>query len=155
MGRSASAVGRQNRVKGKVWERALVNLLRPIFGDTVKRGLAQARFGAAEEADVKGVPRLWIEAKCGKKVNPRAALAQAIEAEAASRVGAVIAGGQLVPPDRRWPVAMCKDDQKLPGQGANTFVVMQLDDFVALLGEWWRATRSAPCSSPPVPPPAA
>lgn len=112
--------GRSSRRKGIDWERAVAERLGAVFGPgNVRRGL-QYRDGA-ECPDVIA-PGLWVEAKRGRRTNPRAALAQATEACAA-------AGGG------RWPVAVCKDDREAP------FVAMALDDFVDLLAEW-HALRS-------------
>ena len=93
--------------------------LRTTFGDGIKRGLAQSRFGAGEAPDVDGVPCLWFETKHGKQVNLRAAYAQAVDAMAAA--------GRT---KDRWPVAVCKDDRK------NALVVMGWDHFLELLAEW-------------------
>jgi hypothetical protein len=132
-------MGKLSRDKGKRWERAVAALLRPIFGGTVKRGLAQARFGASEDADVKGVPEFWVECKHGRQVNLRAALEQARGAESVSRNGATRGTrAEVFPRDRLRPVACCKDDRKDP------VVVMYLDDFVSLLQEWW----SLKCGEP-------
>jgi hypothetical protein len=105
------------RRKGHDWERALVHRFAEVFGiERVRRGL-QYRDGA-ECPDVEA-PALWIEAKRGKRTNPRAALTQAKEASLGKGV---------------WPIAVCKDDRHEP------FVTMELDDFLDLLREWW-ATR--------------
>jgi hypothetical protein len=106
------------RRKGHNWERELVHLFAAVFGaDKVRRGL-QYRDGA-DCADVIA-PQLWIEAKCGRLTNPRAALRQAMEA---------CAGKGL------WPVAICKDDRTTPT------VTMTLDDFLDLAREWWTSRQ--------------
>lgn len=67
-----------SRVKGKVFEREVVDAFRPIFPNA-KRGLSQSRDGA-ECADVEGTP-FWIEAKRRRgRVDLQAAYEQAKEA---------------------------------------------------------------------------
>jgi hypothetical protein len=110
--------GRGARRKGHDFERELVHVFRAVFGEDVRRG-CQFRDGA-EAADVV-TPALWVEAKRGRRTNPRAALAQAVEA----------CGERPL-----WPVAVCKDDKAPP------FVAMRLDDFIELLGEWWQTKKA-------------
>jgi hypothetical protein len=108
--------GAHSRRKGIRWELEVVHLFETVFGEgKVRRGL-QYRSGA-EVADVVA-PALFIECKRGRRTNPRAALAQALAASAGKGL---------------WPVAACKDDHAEP------FVAMRLDDFLALLREWWSA----------------
>jgi hypothetical protein len=102
-----SALGRRSRRKGKTWERELAALLRPLFGEHVKRGL-QSRCGR-DGCDVEGTP-FWLEAKHGKLVNVRAALRQALEAT-----------------DGRPAVVVAKDDRSAP------LVVMRLGDWLELV----------------------
>ena len=118
-------MGALSRRKGRAWEQALVRMLKPIFGEQVKRGLAQSRFGASEAPDVNNVPGWWVEAKHGQLVNLRAALEQASTAMAAA----------AIPGDTRRPVAFCKDNRSRP------VAVLYLDDFLALLQEWHQATH--------------
>jgi hypothetical protein len=101
--------GAGSRRKGAAWERALARRLRDALGDPdIKRGF-QSRDGTdAPDVDLTG---WWIEAKVGRKPNPRAALAQAIAA---------------APPGRK-PVAIVKDDRKEP------IVILRLDDFITLI----------------------
>lgn len=99
-------MSRMQRVKGKVWERAVANLLKPLFGDSVKRGF-QSRSGR-DGCDVEGTP-YWIECKHGVLVNLRAAMRQAVEDS-----------------DGRIPVVVAKDNRSEP------LVVMRLSDWVAL-----------------------
>ena len=104
-------MGRMQRVKGQVWERAVAALFRAALGlgaDVVKRGW-QARDGR-EASDVQGTP-FWIECKHQRLCNAQAALRQAEEAT-----------------DGRPPVAVCKDNRGAP------FVVMRLNAFLALVG---------------------
>ena len=101
-----AALGRRSRRKGKTWERELAALLRPVFGEHVKRGF-QSRCGR-DGCDVEGTP-FWLEAKHGKLVNVRAALRQALEAT-----------------DGRPAVVVAKDDRNAP------LVVMRLEDWLEL-----------------------
>jgi len=102
-------MGARSRRKGAAWERALVQRFRDAYPDvSVRRGF-QARSGS--EAPDIDAPGLWIEAKHGRCVNLRAALAQAIA---------------CAPSDRR-PIAVCKDNRTEP------LVVMRLDDFFELV----------------------
>ena len=88
-----------------------------MFGDDdVRRGL-QARSG--EEVPDVEVPCLWVECKREKRTNPKAALRQAIADATKGRI----------------PIAVCKDDR------ADATVTMLFEDFLELLGEWWRASR--------------
>ncbi|MFI5297492.1 MAG: hypothetical protein ACHREM_05285 [Polyangiales bacterium] len=113
--------GAHSRRKGIRWELEVVHLFERVFGEgKVRRGL-QYRSGA-ECADVI-VPALHIEAKRGRRTNPRAALVQAIEASKGKGL---------------WPVAVCKDDHAEP------FIAMRLSDFVLLLQEWWSNRPTAP-----------
>jgi hypothetical protein len=107
------------RRKGLDFERWLVHRFAEVFGEGhVRRGM-QFRSGA-EAPDVEA-PAFWIEAKRGKRTNPRAALAQAREASLGKGV---------------WPVAVCKDDKE------DAVVTISLEDFLDLLREWW-STRGA------------
>lgn len=100
-----------SRVKGAAYERELVYQFRVAMpGSGAKRGL---QFRGAEVPDVD-IPVFWIEAKRGKKPNPRAALAQAKRDT-----------------DGRIPVAVVRDDRK------PAFIVMELHDFLTLVEEWW------------------
>src|SRR4051794_8209671 len=111
-------MGALSRRKGAQFERDLVHVFAEVFGpQNVRRGL-QYRDGA-DAADVIA-PALWIESKCGKRTNPRAALRQARAASAGK--------GLLC-------VAVCKDDREEP------FIAMGLDDFLDLLREWWAARK--------------
>jgi len=103
--------GTHARRKGRRWEQALAARLRAVFADPdIRRGL-QSR-GGAEAPDVD-VPGLWIECKHHRRVNLRAALAQAVTAAPVGRI----------------PVAICKDDRSTP------LVVLRLDDFLHLMTE--------------------
>lgn len=119
MTETASKRGRRSRTKGKVWERAVAAMLRPIFGDDeVKRGW-QSRAGN-EQCDVEGTP-FWIECKCGTTVDMRAAMRQAMRDA-----------------DCRPPVVIAKDERKPPGwrvgdPGAPALVVMRLEDWLSLV----------------------
>lgn len=109
--------GARSRRKGHSFERALVQRFQKVMPDVeVRRGL-QYRAGQ-EAADVE-VPRLWIEAKHHHRSNVRAAMRQAVEAC----------------PEGKWPVAICKDDRAEP------LVTMRLEDFLALIQQWWARSR--------------
>ncbi len=108
-------MSRRSVVKGKVWEREVARRLRTAMpGCEARRGLSQSRGGGAEESDVV-VPCFHVEAKHHAVVNVGAALAQACED----------AGPGL------YPIAVCKSDRRPP------MVAMRLDDFEALVAEWW------------------
>ena len=111
-------MGKMQRNKGARWERDLAKLFAGAMpGANVRRGLCQVR-DSSEMADVEN-PVFWVEAKVGKKPNPRAALKQAVEAA----------------PKGRVPVAVIKDDRQTP------FVAMQLEDFLDFVGEWWERSQ--------------
>jgi len=108
--------GAASRRKGHTWERAVAAKFREVMpGAEIKRGF-QTRGGGAEEADVE-MPYFHVECKVGKLPNPRAALAQAVRDRQPGKM----------------PIAVVKDDRKPP------FVVLHLDDFLDLIGEWWTA----------------
>jgi hypothetical protein len=110
--------GARSRRKGANAERELAKRFAEAMpGADCKRGIGQARRGS-EVADCE-VPRFWVESKHGKRPNPRAALAQAIEACEANGNG-------------KTPIAVIRDDRKEP------FVCMRLEDFLAFVGEWWQ-----------------
>ena len=105
--------GAMSRRKGAAYERELVHRFREAMpGAGVKRGLQQR--SGAEVPDVD-CPCFWIEAKRGRKPNPRAALKQAQDAA----------------PKGRVPVAVIRDDRN------EAFVVLSLEDFLDLVREWW------------------
>ena len=114
-------MGKSQRTKGHNYERELARVFREVMpGADAKRGL-QSR-GGGEVPDVD-IPYFWIEAKRGKKPNPRAALQQAIGDAAESQNG----DGQKV------PVAVIRDDHQ------EAFVAMRLSDFLSFVGEWWKS----------------
>lgn len=116
--RSASAVGKHSRNKGKGFERVVAAAFREVFGDQVKRGW-QARQGS-DAPDVEGVPGWWVEAKHHRKVSIRAAWQQVVTAqEDAKRKGDGRASDK--------PLVVCKDD------GEEPLAVVRFSDFVALL----------------------
>jgi hypothetical protein len=105
--------GAGSRRKGAEFERAMVQRFREVMPDVdVRRGL-QSRSGS-EVADVD-VPCFWPELKRHRRTNYREALRQAVD---------------TCPPGR-WPIGVCKDDHE------PAIVVMQLDDFLDLVREWW------------------
>lgn len=79
--RTASAIGRSSRVKGKVYEREIANALKPVYPGA-KRGIGQVR-AAGEVPDVDGTP-WWCETKHHKRSNIRKAYVQAVAAKATS-----------------------------------------------------------------------
>ncbi len=110
--------GRYSRRKGADFERALVHRFREAMPDAdIRRGL-QCRSG--EEAPDVEVPCFWLEAKRHHKTNIMAAIRQAI-ADC---------------PKGKFPLAVCKNDGELP------VATMLLDDFLELIGEWWKARQS-------------
>jgi hypothetical protein len=111
-------MGALSRRKGHNWERAVAKRFREVFPDA-RRG-TQTRQGY-EAPDVE-TPVFWIEAKVGRRTNPKAALAQALEAMSNNPE----AKGLI-------PIAVCKDDRCEPT------VTLGLEDFLELVGEWWRA----------------
>lgn len=113
--------GRNSRNKGKVWERRLVHLLVEV-GVPAHRGLSQTAGATTPDVDAPG---LWIECKCGKRPNPRAALAQAARDN----------------PGGRLEVVAIHDDQETPGAGATEWVAMPLSDWLELVSEWHRGRR--------------
>lgn len=102
-------MGAMQRRKGAAWEREVANRFKPVYA-SAKRGLGQCR-DAGEVGDVD-IPHFWPECKAHQKTNPRAALAQAVEASGNT--------GKI-------PIAVCKDNGGVP------FVVLSLDDFIALI----------------------
>ncbi len=83
--------------------------------DRFKTWVADSWFECPRRPDVD-LPCFWVEAKHHRRTNIRAAMRQAMAA---------------CPPGR-WPITVCKDDHEAP------LVSMQLDDFLELVGEWWR-----------------
>jgi hypothetical protein len=109
--------GARSRRKGAQAERDLAKRFAEAMpGADCKRGIGQARRGS-EVADCE-VPRFFVESKHGKRPNPRAALAQCIEAAEANGNG-------------KTPIAVIRDDRKEP------FVCMRLEDFLVFVEEWW------------------
>ena len=105
--------GARSRRKGANFERELVHLFRDALpGAEVRRGL-QCR---GEEVPDVDCPVFWVEAKRGKKPNVRGALRQACAAA----------------PKGRIPLAIIRDDRE------DAFVSLNLDDFLEIVGEWWR-----------------
>lgn len=68
-------MGSMSRTKGHSWEREAAADFRLVYS-TAKRGIGQSRGGGAELPDVDGTP-FHVECKRGKRVNVRAAVAQA------------------------------------------------------------------------------
>ena len=109
-------MGKMQRDKGCRWERAVAAMFREALpGEDIRRGW-QARSGS-DEPDVI-VPGWWVEAKVGKAPPLMRALRQAQEA----------AEGDAL---KRTPIAVVKQDRCEP------VVLLALDDFLALLGDWY------------------
>ena len=118
-------MGAMQRRKGAAFERFVSNTLKTVFPAS-KRGLGQTR-AAGEVPDVDA-PGYWPECKHQQRTNPRAALAQAIEASGASG---------------RVPFAVCKDNGEAP------FVTLRLTDFVELLYGYHYYDRGSDCGAGP------
>ncbi len=116
-------MGRLSRQKGAANERRLAKLFQEAMPDCgVRRGLQyQNRFGSEKVPDVDA-PVFWIEAKCGKRPNPRAALKQAREDASKGKV----------------PIAVIRDD----GKPKEEFVCIGLDDFLDFVSEWFERGNS-------------
>jgi len=104
--------GSRSRRKGAAHERLVAEWLRGLWPDAA-RGLGQTRSGS-EVADVENTP-FWVEVKCGKRPNPRAAMDQAEEAT-----------------DGR-PVLVVVRDNGAGARPARDFICMRVDDFVGLI----------------------
>lgn len=102
-------MGSKSRRKGSRFERAVSHAFALIWPET-KRGLGQARSGG-EVPDVNA-PGLWVECKRMIRTNPRAALAQAIEASKGSG---------------RTPIAVCRDNR------SEAFAVLRFADLLSLV----------------------
>lgn len=114
-----SKIGRRSRTKGASYERELVHVFRSVMpGADIKRGL-QSRSGS-DVADVE-CPIFWIEAKRGKKPNPRAALAQAIDASQGTH---------------KIPLAIIRDDH------CDAFCVLTLDDMLEFIETFWELSNA-------------
>lgn len=50
----------------------------------------------------------------------------------AARLAAAWPDVEAAAPKGRWPIAVCKDDRQ------PAVVAMDLEDFLELLGQWWR-----------------
>jgi hypothetical protein len=103
------------RRKGKVWEREVARVFREAMPGTDPHRGRQERSGG-DAPDVVGVPGFHIEAKHRATVSPEAALRQA----QADRTD-----------PSTWPLAVIKRNRSAP------FVVMDLEDFTALVSQWW------------------
>lgn len=101
-------MGKAQREKGKRGERQVANLLKPVLGGHVTRGVGQSQSGS-NQADVEGAP-YWIEVKTGKRPNIMAAMQQAREAT-----------------DGRVPVVFSKRDRE------KWLVTMESDAWLELL----------------------
>jgi hypothetical protein len=105
--------GRASRNKGRRGEQDVARILReglPEIADTLRRGW-QSRFGS-DEPDVLGLPGFWLEHKCGRQPNIRAAFKQAVSA----------AKG------RAFPLAVIQDDH-----ARERMCVLGLQDLLRIL----------------------
>ena len=102
-------MGAHSRRKGANYERELARQFAEIL--PAQRGI-QYRSGE-EAADVE-CEHVWVEAKRGKRTNPKKALKQAIEAA----------------PEHKIPIAVCRDDRE------EAIVTMRLNDFFTLFKGW-------------------
>ncbi len=119
--------GLRSRRKGRRGEQQLAQLLRAVFpelAEGVRRGW-QSREGD-DDPDVIGLPGIWLESKCGKRPNPRAALTQARRD----------ADGRAV------PVAVIRDDRQRP------FAVLDLADLLAILRAAYGLSAPLPKGAP-------
>jgi hypothetical protein len=118
-------MGRASREKGKRGERQLATLLRtalPELAEGIRRGW-QSRVGC-DDPDVCGLPGFWVESKCGKLPNPRAAYAQATRD----------AAGRFI------PLAVIQDDR-----ARERLCVLGLTDFLTILRAAYGWTPPLPC----------
>lgn len=111
-------MSKYQRTKGAAFERKVARLFQEAMPGAECRRNLQPQGGSVAGNDLV-VPMFGVECKIGKLPNPRAALAQA-ERDA---------------PPELYPVAVVQDDRQSP------FVVMRLDAFLEMVGEWWRETR--------------
>jgi hypothetical protein len=101
------------RRKGRAGEQKLARILRaelPEIAEAIRRG-QQSRVGS-DDPDVCGLPLFWVEHKCGKLPNIRAALEQAHRG----------AKG------RAMPLAVVQDDR-----ARDRLVCLHLTDFLRVL----------------------
>jgi hypothetical protein len=96
------AAGKRSRAKGKVWERAVVRLLKPLWA-RAHRGHQDARggFGGGEGCDVEGTP-FYMECRHEQAWNWRRHLREALTMRAKRR-------------DSRLIVLIAKEDKKPTG----------------------------------------
>jgi hypothetical protein len=118
-------MGKRERQKGQEWERevaARINEACP--GAEARRGLQGQGEQDTGIADVVSKLPFHMEAKWRKAPSVRAALKQAMAA----------AGEGM------HPVAVVKDAGCKIGVSALEYVAMPLDDWLELVGQWWRET---------------
>ncbi len=111
-------MGKLSRQKGAANERRLAKKFADAMpGHNVRRGLQyQNRFGGEKVPDVE-CPIFWVEAKVGKRPNPRAAMKQAREDAIKGKI----------------PIAVIRDD----GAPNDEFVCIGLTDFLDIIEEWF------------------
>lgn len=73
--------GRHSRNKGATFERHVAALFREMGAEGARRGRQDAKewFAGVHEADITGVPGLWIEAKRSARLSLGSWLAQAVQ----------------------------------------------------------------------------
>jgi len=111
-------VSKYQRTKGAAFERKVAALFREAMPGAECRRNLQPQGGRVAGNDLV-VPMFGVECKVGKLPNPRAALLQA-ERDASPEL---------------YPIAVVQDDRQPP------FVVVRLEAFLEMVGEWWRETQ--------------
>ena len=119
--------------KGKAFERLVAARCREVLGEG-RRGIGQAR-SASEVPDVE-ITGWWVECKHRVHVQVRAALEQAVTAEAAARAAGAAP---------RRAVAITRDN------GRPILATLHLDDFLGLLARI-RELESSTSTLPPAAP---
>ncbi len=120
-------MSKKSRVKGRLWEQTVARMLRPIFGESIKRGW-QSRRGS-DAPDIDGAP-IWVECKHGdttSHANPYKAVEQALTA----------ANG------RKPVVTFCKvGAQTENAQRYAPIMAVPLDFGLELLSVWWSLRKN-------------
>ena len=116
MGRVVKNRGRANRNRGNAYEREIVGILREHLGIEVKRNLSQTRDSGADIL----LDRYVIECKRRAKI---AVYEWMDQAEEACQIG-------------QRPIVVCR------GDGKPSLVIMNLADFLPLLGNEIPTTRN-------------
>ena len=118
-------MGKRERQKGNEWCCEVANRINAACpGAEARRGLQGQGETETHIADVVSRLPFHIEAKWRQAPSVRAALKQAMAA----------AGEGM------HPVAVVKDSGCKMGRSALCYVAMPLDDWLELVGAWWRET---------------